>query len=90
MSNARRLLKELTAGPDQIASMGAALEAGWAHVAPRFLDASPEVISNARTALADGIIDAFRMGATDLLPLKHSGLTALRHRYPEWFQVAAE
>lgn len=90
MANARRLLKELAAGPHDVATMGAALEAGWAHVAPRFFDASPEVISGARTALADGIIDAFRMGATDLLPLKHSGLTALRQRYPEWFQVAAE
>ena len=70
--------------------MSAALEAGSHDVAARFEDASPEVISAARASLADGVMNAFRMGATDLLPLKHSGLTALRLRYPERFQAAAE
>jgi hypothetical protein len=90
MPNAQRLLGDVVASPDQVATMRAALEAGWAHAASRFADAPPEVLSSARTVLADGIIAAFRMGATDLLPLKHSGLTALKLRYPERFQVAAE
>jgi hypothetical protein len=90
MPHAQRRLGEVVAAPEHVATMKAALEAGWEHVAPRFADASPEVISAARTALADGIIDAFRMGATDLLPLKHSGLTALRRGHPERFHVAAE
>jgi hypothetical protein len=90
MPIAHRLLGDVVAEPDQVATMRAALEAGWAHVASRFADAPPEVLSSARSALADGIIAAFRMGAKDLLPLKHSGLTALRLRYPDRFQVAAE
>ena len=70
--------------------MGAALEAGWDHVAPRFSGAPPEVRLGARTALAKGIINGFKLGATDLIVLKHSGLTALRVGFPDYFQIAAE
>lgn len=90
MPEARRLLGEVIAEPQHVAIMRAALEAAWDHVSRRFAGASPEVITAARADLANGIIDGFRMGATDMLPLKHSGLDALKRRYPERFQVAAE
>ena len=90
MPEAQRLLGEIAAEPQHVAIMGAALEAGWDHVAGRFAGAPPEVISAARTALANGIINGFRLGATDLLVLKHSGLTALRLHHPDRFQIAAE
>ena len=91
MPEAKRLfVGEIVAEPQHVAIMGAALEAGWDQVAGRFAGAPPEVMSAARTALANGIINGFRLGATDLLVLKHSGLTALRLHHPERFQVAAE
>lgn len=90
MPEAKRLLGNLVAEPHHVAIMGAALEAAWVQVSERFARAAPEVITAARTDLANGIIDGFGMGATDLLVLKHSGLTALRLRYPDRFQIAAE
>ena len=90
MPEAQRILREIAAGPEHAAVMGAALEEGWSHVAWRFAGTPPEVISAARTALANGIINGFRLGATDLLVLKHSGLTALRVYHPDRFQIAAE
>ena len=90
MPDAQRLLGEIAAGPEHVAIMGAALDQGWDHVARRFAGAPPEVVSAARTALANGIINAFRLGATDLIVLKHSGLGGLRLHYPDRFQVAAE
>ena len=90
MPEAQRILREIAAGPEHVAVMGAALEEGWGHVAWRFAGAPPEVISAARTALANGIINGFRLGATDLLVLKHSGLTALRVHHPDRYQIAAE
>ena len=89
MPEAQGLLRQF-AEPQHLAIMGAALEAGWDQVAGRFAGAPPEVISAARTALANGIINGFRLGATDLLALKHSGLTALRMDFPDYFQIAAE
>jgi hypothetical protein len=90
MPEAIRLLGEVVAEPQHVVIMGAALDAAWDHVAGRFADAPPDVISAARTALANGILNGFKVGATDLLVLKHSGLTALRLRYPDRFQSAAE
>lgn len=90
MPDTQRLLGEIAAGPEHVAIMGAALDQGWDQVARRFAGAPPEVVSAARAALANGIINAFKIGATDLLVLKHSGLTALRLHYSERFQVAAE
>jgi hypothetical protein len=90
MPEARRLLGEIFAEPQHVATMRAALEAAWDHVAGRFAGAPPEVITAARTDLATAIIAGFRMGATDMLPLKHSALDVLRRRYPERFQAAAE
>ena len=86
MPEAKRLFEELVAGPEHVAAMGAALEAAWDQVAGRFADAPPEVRSAARTGLAEGIINGFKLGAIDLLVLKHSGLTALRQRHPERFE----
>ena len=85
MPEAKRMLGGVVADPQHVATMGAALDAAWAHVAGRFEDASSDVISIARTTLANGIINGFKVGATDLLVLKHSGLTALRHRFPDRF-----
>lgn len=90
MQEAKRLLGEVIADPQHVATMRAALDAAWDHAARRFEGASPEVISAARTTLANGIINGFRVGATDLLVLKHSGLSALRYVYPDRFQSAAE
>lgn len=90
MPDARRLLGEVVAEPQDVATMKAALDAAWERVGARFSGAPPEVISAARTALASGIINGFKVGATDLLVLKHSGLNALRSLYPDRFQSAAE
>ena len=90
MPEAKRLLGDTVADPHHVAIMGAALEAGWDHIARRFSGAPPEVRSATRTALAKGIINGFKLGATDLIVLKHSGLTALRVDFPDYFQIAAE
>ncbi len=71
--------------------MRIALNAAWERVSSRFVGASPEVIALARTGLANAIIDAFRIGATDAIVLKHSGMSALKRLHPERFeQDAAE
>jgi hypothetical protein len=89
MPEANRLLGEVVAEPQHVATMRAALDAAWDQVAWRFAGAPPDVISAARTTLANGI-NGFKVGATDLLPLKHSGVTALRHVNPDRFRSAAE
>lgn len=90
MPEAKRLIAELVAGPEQVVAMSTALDAAWDQVAGRFLGASPEFRSAVRTVLAKGIINGFTLGATDPMVLKHSGLTALRVTHPEHFQTAAE
>jgi hypothetical protein len=90
MPEAKRLLGEVVAEPQHVATMRAAPDAAWNHVAWRFVAAPPDVISGARITLANGIINGFKVGATDLLVLKHSGLTVLRQVYPDRFQSAAE
>ena len=77
------------ADPGQVAVMKAALDEAWQQVGHRFAGTAPEIIASARNAIADGILHSFRLGATDPLPLKHGGLTALRLRHPERFQTEA-
>jgi hypothetical protein len=74
------------ADPAQLATMKAALHEAWAQVAHRFSGSTPEVVASARNAIADGILNTFQMGATDLLPLKHGGLAALRLLHSERFR----
>lgn len=88
MPEARRLLDEVVAEPQHVATMSAALEEAWDQISERFADAPSEVTGIARATLANGIMRGFREGATDLLPLKHWGLAALRTRFPERFPSA--
>jgi hypothetical protein len=91
MPEAQRLIGDVVAEPQHVAAMRAALNAARERVSPRFIGASPEVIALARTDLANAIIDAFRIGATDAIVLKHSGMSALKRLHPERFeQDAAE
>lgn len=88
MPEAKRLLDEVVARPQQVVTMHAALHAGWDQVAGRFAGAPQSTISDGRRALANGIINGFKGGANDVLVLKHWGLAAIRTRHPDRFQNA--
>lgn len=90
MPEAKCPLGGVVAELHDIATMRAALEAAWDQAGGRFAGAPPEVIAAARAAISSGIINGFKAGASDLLVLKHSGLTALRMLYPDRFSKAAE
>src|SRR5688572_7435085 len=83
MRVAHRLTR--AADPNDLACMAHALDSAWQQVAHRFMGAPPETITLARNALAEGIVRGFNLGATDLLPLKHGGLNALKQLFPERF-----